>query len=107
MPARALTGLFGILRDNIRCVVLNACYSHPQAQAIAGVVDCVVGMPGVIGDQAAIRFSSSFYQALGYGKDVKAAFDLASVQLALEGLASEGMPVLLAVRVDPGQVILG
>ena len=54
VPARALTGLFGVLRDNIRCVVLNACYSQPQAQAIAEVVDCVVGMPGVIGDQASI-----------------------------------------------------
>src|SRR4051812_34182776 len=30
----ALVHLFRILRDNVRVVVLNACYSRPQAEAI-------------------------------------------------------------------------
>src|SRR5262249_27921656 len=40
----ALVHLFGILKDNIRVVVLNACYSRPQAEAIAKTIDCTVGM---------------------------------------------------------------
>ncbi len=32
---QALSQLFAVLKDNIRCVVLNACYSAQQAQAIA------------------------------------------------------------------------
>jgi CHAT domain-containing protein len=34
----ALTGLFRTLRDNVRIVVLNACYSKEQAQAIVKVI---------------------------------------------------------------------
>ena len=39
----ALVQLFLSLKDNIRVVVLNACSTKPQAQAIASVVDCVIG----------------------------------------------------------------
>ena len=47
---RALKQLFSILKDNIRCVVLNACYSEPQAQVIAQYIDCVIGMSTAIGE---------------------------------------------------------
>jgi hypothetical protein len=42
----ALANLFGILRRGLRCVVLTACFSSPQARAIARHVDCVIGMDG-------------------------------------------------------------
>ncbi len=76
VSVRALSRLFSVLKDNIRCVVLNACYSEQQALAIAENIDCVIGMSKAIGDSAAINFATSFYQALGFGKNVKAAFDL-------------------------------
>jgi hypothetical protein len=44
---RALSQLFSVLHENIRCVVLNACYSEQQAQAIAEHIECVVGMSSV------------------------------------------------------------
>src|SRR5207237_123739 len=72
----ALVGLFRVLRDNVRVVVLNACHSGPQAEAIAEVIDCAIGMNTEIGDQAAIIFAAAFYQALGFGRDVQTAFDL-------------------------------
>jgi CHAT domain-containing protein len=65
---RALSQVFSVLKDNIRCVVLNACYSEQQAQAIAQHIDCVIGMSKAIGDVAAISFAAAFYQALGYGR---------------------------------------
>jgi len=105
MP-RALSTVFSLLKDNIRCVVLNACYSAPQAQAIAEHIDCVVGMSDAIGDKAAISFATAFYQALGYGRDVKTAFELGRAQIDLENIPEEQTPQLLATKVDPAEVVL-
>src|SRR4051794_6478161 len=72
----ALRRLFATLKDIVRCVVLNACYSESQARGIAESIDCVVGMSKAIGDESAIAFAASFYQALGYGRSIQTAFDL-------------------------------
>lgn len=105
VPARALSKLFEIFKEDIRCVVLNACYSEKQAQAIAQHIDCVVGMSQAIGDEAAISFAVAFYQALGYGKDVKTAFDLGNLQMHLENLNEQDTPKLLALKTNPQQVV--
>ncbi len=98
VSVRALSQLFSILKDNIRCVVLNACYSEPQAQAIAQHIESVVGMSKAITDQAAISFATAFYQALGYGRDVKTAFDLGCVQIDMENLDEQDTPKLLTLK---------
>jgi hypothetical protein len=105
-PAAALAELFAILADNVRCVLLNACYSEPQARAIAAHVDCVIGMPAEIGDHAARNFAAAFYRALAYGRDLQTAFDLGCNQIDLQGLAEQAQPKLLAERADPRQVFL-
>jgi len=104
VSTRALSQLFAILKDNIRCVVLNACYSEQQAQAIGKHIDCVIGMSKAIGDVAAISFAIAFYQALGYGRDVKTAFDLGCVQIDLETLNEQDTPVLLATNKNPQEI---
>lgn len=38
VSAKTLSGLFAVLKDNIRYVVLNACYSQGQAEAIAELI---------------------------------------------------------------------
>jgi hypothetical protein len=98
---KSLGKLFAVLKDNIRCVVLNACYSQKQADAIAEHIDAVVGMSTAIGDQAAISFSAAFYQALAYGRDLQTAFDLGTIQIDLESIPEEDTPQLIAPRVDP------
>jgi DNA-binding response OmpR family regulator len=105
VSAHALSQLFSALKDNIRCVVLNACFSEQQARAIAQHIDCVVGMSGSIGDAAAISFATAFYQALGFGRDVKTAFDLGRVQIDLEALDDQDVPKLLAVRSNPEELV--
>ncbi len=90
-----LARLFGLLRDRVRCVVLNACFSEPQAQAISGSIDCVIGLSDAISDQAALRFSIAFYQALAYGRDVGTAFELGCLQIELAGSDESGVPRLL------------
>ncbi len=105
VPARALSQLFKLLKDNIRCVALNACYSKNQAEGIAKHIDCVVGMSKAIGDEAAINFAIAFYQALGYGKDVKTAFELGRVQIDLKRINEKDTPKLLALKSDPKKVV--
>jgi hypothetical protein len=106
VSVRALSNLFSALKDNIRCVVLNACFSENQAQAIAKHIDCVVGMSKAISDEAAISFSAKFYQALAYGKSVQAAFNLGCIQTDMEGLNEQDTPKLLhAPDCDPGTVV--
>jgi hypothetical protein len=101
---RALSQVFSILKDNIRCVVRNACYSEQQAQAIAQHIDCVIGMSKAIGDAAAISFATAFYQALGYGRTVKTAFDLGCAQIDLENLDEQDTPKLLAINSNPANI---
>ena len=101
----ALRALFSSLKDNIRLVVLNACYSRPQAEAIVEIVDCAVGMKKAIGDRAAIVFAA-WFQA-GFGKSVQEAFDQGCTALMLEGLPEENTPDLLVKHgVDAGNVRL-
>lgn len=101
----ALSGLFSALKNNIRCVVLNACYSEPQAQAIAQYIDCVVGMSDAIGDSAAINFAKAFYRALGFGRDIQTAFDLGCVQIDLANLSEKDTPKLLCDKCKPEHLI--
>lgn len=101
VSATALGQLFGLFEDTIRCVVLNACYSYSQARVIAQYIDTVIGVPDAIGDQAARHFSTAFYQALGYGRSVRSAYELGCAQIALVNLAADTTPQLLALRSDP------
>lgn len=105
VSVHALGELFSVLKGNIRCVILNACYSEDQAKAIAQHIDCVVGMSKAIGDVSAISFALAFYQALGFGKDVKTAFDLGCLQINLERHDEQDIPKLLAVKNEPAQIV--
>jgi len=91
----ALIELFDVLKDDIRVVILNACHSKPQAEAIAKVIDCAIGMKTAIGDEAAIIFAAAFYQAIGFGRDVQTAFRMGINPLRLEGIPEENTPELL------------
>lgn len=104
VSVRALSGLFRNLKDNIKCVVLNACFSEAQAQAIAKHIDCVIGMSNEIGDEAAISFSASFYRALGYGMNVKKAFNLALNQIDLLNLNEQEIPKLITLNRPPEKI---
>jgi len=107
VSVQALKMLFATLKDDIRVVVLNACFSRVQAKAIAEVIDCVIGMNAAIGDDAAITFSASFYRAIGFGRSVKEAFEQGKTALLLEGIPEAEIPHLI-VRpgVDPSLIVL-
>ncbi|HEX2687932.1 MAG TPA: CHAT domain-containing protein [Kofleriaceae bacterium] len=79
-------GLAQVMRAagaSVMVVVLNACYSEVQAQALVAHVPCVVGMPHAIGDEAAITYAASFYGALAFGRSVANAHQQGLAALAL------------------------
>jgi|GEM_PF-1089537 len=106
VTASALGDLFGILKGNIRCVVINACASKEFAEAIAKHIDCVIGMSRAIKDDAARTFSSTFYQTLTYSASVKTAFEVARNQLKLQKLPGSDVPILIARRHDASKIFL-
>ena len=106
VPVDVLSDLFCVLKDNIRCVVLNACYSERQAQAIAQHIDYVIGMSRGIGDPSAISFTTAFYRALGYGKDIEAAFRLGCLQIHLEDLGEQDVPKLITRDGESAKIAL-
>ena len=75
--ADTLARFFELFADKLECVVLNACYSEVQAEAVAKHIPYVIGMKKAIGDTAAIEFSVAFYDALGAGKSIEFAHKLA------------------------------
>lgn len=89
----ALARLFGLC-PSVECVLLNACYSSVQAEAIGAHVEYVVGMTQDIGDRAAINFAVGFYDALGYGRSVPDAYKFGLAAIDLEGINETATPVL-------------
>lgn len=92
VPTRALTLLLRSAARAPRVVVLNACASAAQARELATVVDCVVGMDGKLGDEAARSFAAAFYRALANRRTVGAAVDQAVAILTAKRLADQARP---------------
>ena len=94
--ADALSEFFKQFTDSVECVVLNACYSEVQAKAISQHIPYVIGMSNAIGDKAACEFSAGFYDALGAGKTIPFAFNIACNAIQMAGIKDQHLlPVLL------------
>ncbi|MGK7893173.1 MAG: CHAT domain-containing protein [Xenococcus sp. (in: cyanobacteria)] len=86
VSTQALVDLFKIeiFQNTIECVVLNACYSEVQANAISEHINYVVGMSRSILDDAAIIFAKGFYRAIATGDSIQTAYEIGknAIQLA-------------------------
>jgi CHAT domain len=94
VSSEAIATLFALFADQIECVVLNACYSATQAEAIAQHIPYVVGMNRSIGDRAAIEFSIGFYDALLADRPVDFAYKLGCSAIQMAGIPEHLTPVL-------------
>ena len=94
VPTEALQEAFGAAGSMVKLVVLNACYSDVQADALLAHVDCVVGMAGAILDAAAIAFACGFYGALGEGLSATVAYRQGCAAISMQGLADRHRPRL-------------
>jgi hypothetical protein len=108
LPPRAVRRLFEVpYHNNVRLVLLNACYSRIQAEAIVEVVDCAIGMNAAVPDFAAIVFAEALYGAIAEGLSVAEAFEQGKSELEIEGLLGESRPELLTRQgVDAKEIYL-
>jgi CHAT domain len=90
----ALSGLLGLFSRHVKCVLLNACYSEVQARSISSVVEYVIGMSRAIGDTAAIKFSTGFYDSLASGRSYTDAFQFGCNAISLRGIPESLTPTL-------------
>lgn len=90
----ALVKLFSHFTGDLRCVLLNACNSQPQAEAISRFVPYAIGMRDNVSDAAAIEFAVGFYDALGAGKTIEEAFGIACSAIRTFGVPGHSTPVL-------------
>ncbi len=96
VDAKGLAGLFKLFRNQVECVLLNCCYSEPQAEALNEYIPYVIGMNNSITDEAAREFSVGFYDAAGAGRSYEEAFDFGCNAIQLFGIPEHATPVLLA-----------
>ncbi|HXA86466.1 MAG TPA: CHAT domain-containing protein [Candidatus Dormibacteraeota bacterium] len=95
VSSSAVAGLFSLFSNQIKCVVLNACFSESQARAIASHVEHVVGMSREIEDRAAIEFAMGFYDAVAAGETYESAFHFGCNAIELAGLRGQHTPILM------------
>ena len=94
VSTKALVSLFRLFQNEIKCVFLNACYSHHQARAIAEHIEFVIGMNYKVSDKAAIEFATAFYDAIGADRDIPFSYKMGCSALFLENLGQQ-TPILI------------
>ena len=90
----ALSELFKLFADQVQCVVLNACYTEVQAEAICQHIGYVVGMNQPIDDRAAIEFAFGFYSALGSDRSYDFAYQFGCNSIRTAEIPQAEIPVL-------------
>ncbi|BAY43435.1 hypothetical protein SAMD00079811_10150 [Scytonema sp. HK-05] len=94
VSTKALTELFELFKDKVECILLNACYSENQSNAIYQYIDCVIGMNSAIPDNTAIKFSVGFYDAIGAGRTYADAFKFGCNNIDLNNIPGDLIPVI-------------
>ncbi|HEX5735712.1 MAG TPA: CHAT domain-containing protein [Blastocatellia bacterium] len=97
----ALSSLFKLFTSEVKCVLLNACYSATQAEAISKHIPYVIGMKKEIGDRAAIEFAVGFYDAIGAGRSVEEAFEFGRNAILSEEIPEHLTPILHNRETEP------
>jgi hypothetical protein len=99
----ALSALFRPLAGRTRVVILNACRTAAQAEALVAHLDYAVGTREPITDAAATAFSIGFYQAVGAraSLEVEAAFQAGCAFMQLEGTCGQHIPILYRKAGEP------
>lgn len=68
--------LISLLKDNIRCVILDGGWTEQYGEAVAEHIDCAIVVPESLPRSIANDFTAAFYQALGFRRDLKTAYEL-------------------------------
>jgi hypothetical protein len=107
VSTQALEATFGAAGSSVKLIVLGACYSELNAQALLRHVGCVVGMSGAIAADAARSFAIGFYGGVGERESIAAAYAQGCAAISLQGLADHDRPQLAVhTGIDAGKFVL-
>ncbi|ROR90936.1 CHAT domain-containing protein [Nocardioides aurantiacus] len=88
-------------------VVLNACESATNLEALLSGVPIAIGMAASVGDPDAITFATRFYRSIADGQTIESALAVARVDMEMNGLADHDLPTLVtAPGIDAATVRL-
>src|SRR5262249_7488522 len=90
----ALQDAFSCAGRSVKLGVLSVWYREEGAKALVAHVDCVVGVPGAIGEDAARCFAIGFYGGLGERESVTAAHRQGCAAIGLQGRPDGDRPQL-------------
>jgi hypothetical protein len=76
VTSKSLYRLLELYKNNITCIIFNACNSKDIACEISKLGIFSIGTNDSISDEIAIAFSIGFYQAIGGEKDIEFSFKL-------------------------------
>ena len=71
---------------SLRCVLLNACWSRALGESPDMSVPLTIAMDGPVSDAGAVEFSRGFYDALGAGHEIAAAYTEGMTCVDLSGV---------------------
>ena len=97
VPAQPLANLLQLCEEHLECVVLNACYSDVQGNAISANIPFTIGMRDLVADNVAIKFSQGFYDAIGAGKGYEMAFKWGKIAIEFD-LADDEAAKIFVLR---------
>lgn len=83
LSTEVLAHIFNVFANDIHCVVLNACNSNYQAEAIVEHINYVIGMNQSVLDEAAQLFSVGFYKGLATGKSIEQAYEMGRIAIQI------------------------
>jgi hypothetical protein len=108
IATEGLVEVFRLYKDHVRIVVLNACSTRDQAQALTAVIDYTIGAGKGIGDRAAIKFAGAFYRALSFAIPVEKAFESAKAELLIQKIPrSKGLELFKREGLDSSKTFFG
>jgi hypothetical protein len=73
------------ITNALQCIIFSACNTEGIAESLACDVECSIGIPGIISDEATISFTSGFYTAIGNESDYLSAYNSAVVKMQING----------------------
>lgn len=90
----ALVELLWLFHEKIKCLIFNSCNSFDLAKSAAKTIDFSIGMKSTISDDAAICFSSAFYESIGAGNSVDFSYSIACNALKFNFSTEAETPLL-------------
>lgn len=94
ISAEAFRATLAAAGSSIRLIVLSACYTVPLAAKLLEIVDCVIGVHGIINEEGARGFTRDFYRALATGHSVASATLIGNDCPELQRATERGRPTL-------------